>query len=86
MGEVLPDVNVLGELQSTNDVVSPLMHAVLSSYTGVGDWWVKPSWSRSLQRYSTSLPAVNAELYSASAVDRAVIFCILESHMIGAWL
>jgi hypothetical protein len=85
MSEFLPDINVLRALSSTNDVAPHSMHAVVSSYTGVGEAWAKPMLSRRLQRsrYRTSVAAVDAEQYSASAVDSAVVFCIFECQRIG---
>jgi hypothetical protein len=41
--------------------------------TGVGAVWVKPIWSRSLQRYNASLLAIKVVKYSVSALDRAVV-------------
>ncbi len=61
MSKVLPDVNVLRALSTTNDVVPNSMHAVLSSYTGVGKAWAKPMLSRRLRRYRTFVAAVDAE-------------------------
>ena len=60
VGEVLPDVNVLSTLSSTDDVVSYSMHAVLSSYTRVGLVWAKPMFSKRLRRYKTSVASVEA--------------------------
>ncbi len=37
-------------------------------------------------KYTISVPAVVAEYYSASAVERAVVFCIFDFHMISALL
>ena len=50
MRKALPGVDVLGALPAPDDVVPHSMHEVLSSYTGVGDFWAKPMFSRRLQR------------------------------------
>ena len=56
VGEVLPDVDVLGSLPSADDVVTPLdVRRIVR--TGVGDAWTNPLRSRSLRRCRTSLPA-----------------------------
>ena len=62
VGEVLPDVNVLGTFPAADDVVTPLdARRVVFVETGVGDAWTNPLRSRSLRRYRTSLAAVEAE-------------------------
>jgi hypothetical protein len=73
----------LGSLPSTSDVVSPLdaRSVVLAHWSGTS--WANPSRSWRLRRYRTSTPAADAEEYPASAVDRAVVFCIFDCHMIG---
>ena len=45
MREVFPNVDMLGPLPSANDVATHSMHAMLSSYTGVGVAWAKPMFS-----------------------------------------
>ncbi len=60
MREVLPDVNVLSALTATNDGVAPFnAHCVVFVQRG-GLLLRKPIWSRRLQRYSTSVAAVEA--------------------------
>ncbi len=61
VGEVLPDVNVLGALPSTDDVDFPLDARLVVLVHWCRSLLGEPSWSRSLRRYSTSLPAVDAE-------------------------
>ena len=61
VGEVLPDVDVLGTFPAADDVLPHSMHAVLSSYTGVGFFCANPRRCRSALRYKTSQPAIDAE-------------------------
>ncbi len=61
MSEVLPDVNVLRTLSTTNDVVSPLdARGVVLVHRSRGSL-AKPMLSRRLHRYKTSVAAVDAE-------------------------
>ena len=60
-----------------------MIHAVLSSQIRVGFFYPKLSRRRSARRYKTSHPVANAEWYSVSAVESAVVFCIFDFQMIG---
>jgi hypothetical protein len=77
MRKVFPDVNVLGALPAAYDIVSPFNACSI----------VFINWSRFLvlcmRMYRTSVAAVDAEFYSASAVDRAVVFCNLDRQRTG---
>ncbi len=54
----------------------------MSLYIGVGFFWANNS-SRRNRGYRTAIAAVDVEHYSASAVARAVVFCIFDLHEIG---
>ncbi len=56
------------------------MHALLFSYTGVSSSCGKRMFRIKLPRYRISTAISDAEYYSASAVDSAIVFCILDHH------
>ena len=87
VGEVLPDVNVLGALTAADDVGAPFdTRRVVLVDRGrllLPETESVHNFSTSALRYKTSQPAADAEYYSASAVESAVVFCIFDFHMIG---
>jgi hypothetical protein len=85
--EVLPDVDMLGSLRSANDVVSPLdaRRVLLKHLRGDLVSEAEPLEGVSEIQGVHACPA-DAEQYSATAVERAVVLCILERRMVGVLL
>ncbi len=85
VGEVLPDVNVLGLFPTPDDVAAPFdargVVVVDRCRRQVGACWAKSILSRRLRKYKTSVAAV--EDYPAYSVERAVVFCIFERQRTG---
>jgi hypothetical protein len=84
--EVLPHVDVLGLFTSANDVVAPFnARGVVLAYWG-RLLLLNQRRSRRARRYRTSHQAADAEQYSASAVESAVVFCIFDLDMLGDFM
>jgi hypothetical protein len=83
VGEVLPNVDMLGLFPSADDVVAPFdARGVVLVYLG-GLLLLESETVQRSPEVQNPQPAADAEKYSAPAVESAVVFCIFDFHIIG---